>query len=79
MEIEIKKVNKKVYWHIFCTKGVKYEIVNSNGGLLGGTWDLESAKKIAKEHIEDYKNDSLNCNMKVWIEELEGDLFYENE
>ena len=49
MEIEIKKVNKKVYWHIFCTKGVKYEIVNSNGGLLGGTWDLESAKKIDRK------------------------------
>lgn len=71
MRVEIRKSNKKVYKHLYCAKGVKYEIKNSNGGLLGGTWNLEGAMEIAKRKIEEYKNDKLNNQMKVWIEELE--------
>lgn len=69
-EIEIKKSSKKVYKHIYCPIEVKYEVYNSNGGLLGGSCDLESAKEIARKHIARYKNDKLNCHLKVWIEEL---------
>ena len=73
-EIEIKKSSKKVYKHIFCPKGVKYEVKNSNGGLLGGSWDLEAAKEIARKKIAEYKDDKLNCHLKVWIEELKEEL-----
>lgn len=71
--MEIKQSNKKVYKHIFCPKGVKYEVKNSNGGLLGGTWNLEGAKQIAEKFTNKYKNDKLNSHLKVWIEELQGE------
>ena len=69
--IEIRKVNKKAYKPMLCPKIIKYQIRNSNGGLLGGAYDLEGAKEMASRHIENYKNDAWNKGMQVWIEELE--------
>ena len=68
--IEIRKGNKKAYKPMFCQKTIKYQIRNSNGGLLGGSSNLEGAKEIAARKIEEYKNDPLNKGIQVWIEEL---------
>ena len=69
--IEIRKVNKKAYKTMLYPKTIKYQIRNSNGGVLGGSSNLEGAKKIAVRKIEEYKNDAWNKGMQVWIEELD--------
>ena len=69
--IEIRKVNKKAYKPMFCPNTIKYQIRNSNGGLLGGSSNLKGAKQIAVRQIEEYKNDPWNKGMRVWIEELD--------
>ena len=44
-----------------------YYIKNSNGGLLGGTKELDEAKKMAEKYKKEYLNDSLNKAMEVFV------------
>ncbi len=54
----------------------RYYVRNSNGGLLAGTHDLESAKKYAERYKKDYLKDSLNNHLGVYVYDKEGKNVY---
>lgn len=71
-DIEIRDSSKKAYKTIYnnYSEPIRFQIRNSNGGLLGGSPTLDGAKKIASEKIAEYKDDPWNKDMKVFIERL---------
>lgn len=77
-DIEIRDSSKKAYKTMYnnYSEPIRFQIRNSNGGLLGGSPTLDGAKKIASEKIAEYKDDPWNKDMKVFIERLkESDGF----
>lgn len=49
---------------------------NSNGGLLAGTHDIESAKKYAERYKKDYLRAPLNNYLGVYVYDKKGKNVY---
>lgn len=68
--MKVLESNKKQY-KMFCTNIViKYEVKNSNGGLLGGFKNEESAIEFAKKEQERYLKGRLNKDLIVSVYKL---------
>lgn len=55
---------------------VQYYVVNSNGGLLAGTVELNDAKKYAEQYKKEYLEDSLNRHLGVYVYDKQGKNIY---
>ena len=75
-DIKVIDSDKKVYKTIMnnYSKPIKFEVKNSNGGLLGGSPTLDGAKEIARKQIEELKDDPWNKGMTVHIERLKEEV-----
>lgn len=55
---------------------VKYFVMNSNGGLLAGTYKFIEAKKYAEKYKKEYKEDILNNKLGVYVFDKKGTNLY---
>lgn len=48
--------------------GVQFHVMNSNGGLMGGTFTIEQANAMKARCEREYSKDKLNKDLKFYVQ-----------